>query len=115
MKTTADPRHEKRKKIIEDLFRSDFHKQAIGKDSEEILLHKKELDEIIQKAAPEYPVDKINKTDLAILRLAVYELTIKKNIPQKVVLNEAIELAKEYSGENSPGFINGALGKLIEN
>lgn len=114
MKTAIDPRHEKRRKIIEDLFRYEFHNQRIGKESQEILSCKKDLDQIIQKVAPEYPVDKINKIDLAILRLAVYELTVKKTIPSKVTLDEAIELAKEYSGENSPGFINGALGNLIE-
>lgn len=114
MKTQTDPRHEKRRKIVEDLFRYEFHKQTIGKDSREILQHKKEIDEKIQKIAPDYPVSKVNKTDLAILRLAVYELIIKKNVPPKVVLDEAIELAKEYSGEHSPGFINGALGKMIE-
>ena len=56
---------------------------------------------------------KINGIDLAILRQAVYELMIEKEIPPKVVVDEAVEIAKEYGSESSPGFINGALGKLI--
>ena len=75
--------------------------------------HQKILDEKIKDAAPEFPINKINKVDLAILRLATYELLITKKEPPKVIVDEAIELAKEYGGENSPGFINGALGKII--
>ena len=67
----------------------------------------------IRKAAPEFPIEKINKVDLAILRLAVYELFFEKSAPPKVVVDEAIELAKEYGSETSGGFVNGALGKLI--
>ena len=68
----------------------------------------------ITKAAPEYPIAKINRVDLAILRLAVYELLVEKREPPKVIIDEAVELAKEYGGETSPAFVNGALGKLIK-
>jgi transcription antitermination protein NusB len=113
MKTALDPRHKNRQKIVEDLFKVQFHKQPISKDAKEIMSHKDFLDKNIEKAAPEYPIDKINRTDLAILRLATYELLISKKEPPKVILDEAIELAKEYGGENSPAFVNGALGKII--
>ena len=115
MKTALDPRHKKRQKIIEDLFKVEFHNQPINPDSKEIMSYSKTLDTAINSAAPEFPIDKINKIDLAILRLATYELMIAKKEPPKVVIDEAIELAKEYGGESSPAFINGALGKVIKN
>lgn len=115
MKTALDPRHKNRQKIVEDLFKIEFHKQPIRQNSKEIISQVKLLDEKIREAAPEFPTDKINKVDLAILRLATYELLIAKKEPPKVVVDEAIELAKEYGGENSPAFVNGALGKIINN
>ena len=113
MKSPQDPRHKKRQKTIEDLFRVEFHKQRIGQNAKDVLEKKEALDKWIEKAAPEFPVDKINRIDLAILRLAVYELIIEKSQPPKVVIDEAVELAKEYGGETSPSFINGALGNII--
>ena len=77
-----------------------------------ILPHMEIIDKKIESAAPEFSIDKINKTDLAILRLAVYELLIEKTQPTKVIIDEAIELAKEYGGDSSPAFINGALGNI---
>lgn len=115
MKTALDPRHKKRRKIVEDLFKVEFHKQPISSDSREIMTHSETLDKTISEAAPEFPIDKINKIDLAILRLATYELLVAKKEPPKVIVDEAIELAKEYGGDSSPAFINGALGKVIKN
>lgn len=115
MKTSQDPRHKKRQKIVEDLFKYDFHKQRINPLSKVLLEHKSLIDKKIQKAAPEFPIEKINKIDLAVLRLAVYELLVEKKEPPRVIIDEAIELAKEYGGETSPAFVNGALGKLIGN
>lgn len=114
MKNPLDIRHLKRQKVVEDLFKSAFHKQRIGNKASEIIKNLEEIDKHIQKAAPQYPIEKINKVDLAILRLAVFELTIEKSQPPRVIIDEAIELAKEYGGETSPGFINGALGNLIK-
>ena len=112
MKTPLDPRHKRRQDLIQELFSVDFHEQQISEEAKKIFDMKESLDELIQKAAPEFPVDKINKVDLAILRLAVYELTVTTAAPKNVIIDEAIELAKEYGGESSPSFINGALGKL---
>lgn len=115
MKTPLDPRHQKRRKLVEELFSIEFHKQRISSETKKILPHMESVDKEIKKSAPEFPIDKINKVDLAILRLAVFELTIEKKEPVKVVIDEAIELAKEYGGETSPSFINGALGNVIKN
>lgn len=112
MKNPQDPRHKRRQQIVEELFSLDFHKQRVGNETSKIYSKREDIDKYIEKAAPEFPVEKINKIDLAILRLAVYELSIEKKEPPKVVIDEAIELAKEYGGETSPQFINGALGNL---
>lgn len=113
MKNPLDPRHQRRQKLIEDLFRVEFHKQRISSEAKEIISKKELIDKEIEKVAPEFPIDKINKVDLAILRLAIYELRIKNQEPPKVIIDEAVELAKEYGGDSSPGFINGALGKIL--
>ena len=114
MKNPLDPRHKKRQKIVEDLFKIEFHKQRVGEYAKKIISKKDFVDKQIEKSAPEFPIAKINKVDLAILRLAVYELLIEKAAPKKVIIDEAIELAKEYGGDSSPGFINGALGNLLK-
>lgn len=91
----------------------DFYKQKISPVALKIFKKKGFVDKNIEKAAPEFPVDKINKVDLAILRLAVFELLVEKKQPPRVIIDEAVELAKEYGGETSPSFVNGALGNII--
>ncbi len=113
MKTSLDPRHKKREKLIEELFKQDFYPQRISPEAKEIFNNKEKIDQYIQKAAIEFPVKKINRVDLAILRLAVYELLVVKKQPPKVIIDEAIELAKEYGGETSSSFVNGALGNIL--
>lgn len=72
---------------------------------------RKQLDELIQPIAPEWPLTQIAKVDLTILRLALYELTEMSDVaPPKVVINEAVELAKAFGSDNSSRFINGVLG-----
>ena len=77
---------------------------------------KADLDNIIMKAAPDWPIEKISITDRNILRIGLYELLFsdRKEVPAKVAINEAIELAKAYSGEKSGGFINGVLGTIYK-
>ncbi len=70
------------------------------------------IDQELQKHAPERPLSDINQVDLAILRLIVWEAR-HKNTPQKVLIDEAVELAKEFGSESSPRFVNGVLGKLL--
>lgn len=74
-----------------------------------------QIDAIIGPAAPEWPVDQIAKIDRVILRIGVYELMIKRDVPPKVAINEAVELAKTFGGENSSKFINGVLGTIYRN
>lgn len=114
MKTSADPRHKRRQHIVQELFKVDFHKQPIGMDAKRIIEHQSLIDQNIQQAAPEFPIDKINKIDLAILRLAIYELVVEQKEPPNVIIDEAIELAKEFAGDTSPAFVNGALGNIIK-
>lgn len=114
MKTRLDPRHLKRIKIMQDLYAWGFHPtQALQTDSTpEIIKSLGRLDKLIVKAAPAWPLNKINRVDLAILRLAVFEL-IKGETPPKVVIDEAVELGKRFGGESTASFVNGVLGKLI--
>jgi len=76
--------------------------------------HKKEIDEIIEKCAPEWPIDKIAKVDLVILRIAVYEILYSEKVPEKVAIDEAVELAKEFGNDTSSKFVNGVLGTVLE-
>lgn len=73
-----------------------------------------ELDKTICDSAPEWPLDQISLIDKAILRLSIFELLFSENVPPKVVINEAVELAKQFSGENSSKFINGVLGTIYD-
>jgi len=115
MKTGKDPRHTNRQKIVQDLFAESFTRQnELHEKAVQILKESEEIDKTIEKIAPEFPVDKLNRVDLSILRLAVYELKVEKKEPPKVIIDEAIELAKEFGGEKSPSFINGALGQLLK-
>ncbi|NTU69451.1 transcription antitermination factor NusB [bacterium] len=74
--------------------------------------HTKEIDELIKVAAPEWPISQIAAIDRTVLRLGVFELLYIKEIPPKVAINEAIELAKAFGGENSGKFVNGVLGTI---
>jgi N utilization substance protein B len=71
------------------------------------------LDAILQPIAPEWPIEQIARMDRIVLRIGSYELLHGENIPPKVVINEAVELAKAFGGENSSKFINGVLGTVL--
>lgn len=71
-----------------------------------------ELDGKINSVARGWKTERMGKTELAILRLAVYEMLYDEEVPVKVAINEAVELAKKYGGDDSPSFINGILAKL---
>ncbi len=78
--------------------------------------HLEQIDKIITKAAPQWPVDQITIVDRNILRMGLYELLYenKEEVPPKVAINEAIELAKTFGGESSGKFINGVLGTVYK-
>lgn len=114
MKTSKDPRHIKRRKVVKILFAQIFTNQSkLPELAKKVLENKKEIDKIIKTSAPAWPVDNLNKVDLAILRLSVYEL-MNTNTPPKVIIDEAVELAKEFGSESSPSFVNGVLGTIYK-
>src|SRR5690349_21395577 len=110
MKTSKDPRHLERIKVMQELFSFEFNKDQVAENprSQQILSKVGDIDNWIKQAAPKWDITKINRVDLAILRLATFELMIEKKNPPKVVVDESVELAKEYGSDASPGFINGA-------
>lgn len=115
MKRKSDPRHRKRIKIIQELFAWQFKKsKKTTREIQEIVSRLPEIDALITKSAPDRPINQINKIDLAILRLATFEIILDKGVPPKVAIDEAIELGKEYGSDSSASFINGALGNLIK-
>jgi N utilization substance protein B len=118
--TFMDQRHLERIKIIQNLFAASFPDLQDNlpydevETSQKILENREKIDGLIAESAPKFPLERIAKTDLAILRLAVYELVVLPKEPQKVVINEAIELAKEFGGEKSYAFINAVLGAIVK-
>ncbi len=77
--------------------------------------HDKYLDEVLQPIAPDWPLDQIARMDHMILRIGAYELLFAETaVPSKVAINEAVELAKSFGGDNSSKFVNGVLGTLIK-
>jgi transcription antitermination protein NusB len=113
MKLRTDPRHLKRIKLMQELFTWDFQKGKHPKEISEIVENLDKIDDIIKDSAKDRPIEEINRIDLAILRLGVFELIIKKDTPAKVVIDEAVELGKEFGSDSSSSFINGALGQII--
>jgi len=81
-----------------------------------VVEHLSELDKIIEKAAPEWPIEQTTIIDRNVLRIGLYELLFgnKEEVPPKVAINEAIELAKSFGGESSGKFINGVLGTVFK-
>ncbi len=79
-----------------------------------VLSHLEEIDAIIQKYTPSWPLERQNLTDRNILRLAIYEMFYRPDIPEVVSINEAIELAKLYGTDDSPAFVNGVLDSIYK-
>lgn len=133
-------RHLSRSVVLQSLFEWDFRGRAVGSAKEIVARNVKEfapgmgdfsfieelmtsilgkqsdLDQVIEKAAPDWPIDKISVVDRNILRLGLYELLFadREQVPAKVAINEAIELAKTFGGENSGKFVNGVLGSVYK-
>ena len=81
----------------------------------DILSKLNEIDSDIEEASESWTVSRMSKIDLSIMRLAYYEMRFDESVPLQVAINEAVEIAKLYGGDNSPSFINGVLGKLAKN
>ena len=107
---------------IEDNKKEIVHKVNLSKEDEkvvkdmveDILLHLKEIDEVLSKATLNWKLERLGKVELTILRIACYELNYDEDVPEKVAANEAVEIAKKFGGDDSFGFINGILAKVIE-
>lgn len=133
-------RSEIREHIFRMLFRTEFHdltemeeqrelymemlktEREVREEDEAYILEKsrkigeqiEQIDALINEHTTGWKTNRMNKADLTILRLAVYEMKWDDDIPVKVAINEAVELAKKYSSEEGPAFINGVLAKIAE-
>jgi N utilization substance protein B len=134
MKSKSDPRHNARKLALTSIFCwlfSEPNPDECLKLSQDLLdannadprltnevikgvqEHREEIDGLISENAPDWPIDKIAKVDLVILRIAIYEILHSANVPEKVAIDEAVELAKEFGNETSSKFVNGVLGSIV--
>jgi len=114
VKSKKDPRHLHRLKIMRSVFAWQFQTQkSQNKNSSSIVKNIKKIDQIIKKSAPKWPIKQINKVDLAILRTACWELLHQPKTPAKVIIDEAVELAKEFGTKSSASFVNGVLGTVL--
>lgn len=78
-----------------------------------VLEHQQQIDDTIRPVAPEWPIEQIARMDRIVLRIGVYELLFEEGVPPKVAINEAVELAKAFGGDNSSKFVNGVLGTVL--
>ena len=116
MKSKLDPRHQLRITMFKSLFEANFKNNTTTQKSSQaakVLDYQKEIDSQIKKYASTWPIDQIAPVDLAILRMAIWELLYQKKEPYKVICDEAVEIAKEYGAASSASFINGVLGAII--
>lgn len=116
MKTKSDPRHRARVAAVKNLFAASFRPKApVTPRVKQVVAKRVRIDKLIKKHAPAWPIAQIAPIDLAILRLAIYELLFKtEKEPYKVVIDEAVEIAKEYGGDSSASFVNGVLGAIVK-
>lgn len=130
-------RREYREHIFLMLFRKDFHKAGelneqmelyisdineptveeyayLAGRFEAVLNRLDEIDKILSEVSTGWKLNRMGKVDLTILRLAVFEIKFDEDIPVKVAINEAVELAKKFGGDETPGFVNGVLAKVVD-
>jgi N utilization substance protein B len=137
MRKKSDPRHTARKLALASLFcwmftepssaeclaiskevldtdNADFDTELVNSIVEGVKTHIDDIDNIIRECAPEWPLDKIAKVDLVILRIAIYEVVFGTKVPMKVAIDESVEIAKEFGNDTSHKFINGVLGTVVD-
>lgn len=93
---------------------ADRDKEYIEQKYKAVVEKVAEIDEMIDAKSENWKTKRMNKVDLAILWLAVYEMKWDEDVPTGVAINEAVELAKKFSGEGAPAFVNGVLARLTE-
>ena len=105
----------------QEQFYFDDLEEATGKDQEYILNKyraidekKEEIDALLNEITEGWKTSRMNRVDLTILRLATYEIKWDEDVPEGVAINEAVELAKKYSSDEGPSFVNGVLAKLVK-
>ena len=129
-------RRELRENVFKMLFRVEFHEEGemtgqlgmiddelenikeedaayINKKCSDIISKIPEIDEVINESTTGWKTSRMAKVDLSIIRLAVYEIKYEEDVPEKVAINEAVELAKLYGTDNSASFVNGVLAKFV--
>lgn len=115
VKSKTDKRHLRRKLLVEEFFGGTFRKlDNPSPAAKRILKHQKTIDSLMTEASAEGETRRINKLDRAVLTVAIWEMAIEKKTPPKVIIDEAVELAKEFGSESSPGFVNGILGNILK-
>lgn len=103
-----------RREAVRELFAESFaHQKGLSELTRKVLSQIETIDAEIQTSAPAWPLDKLNKIDFAILRLSVYEMQ-NTETPPKVIIDEAVEIAKEFGSDASPSFVNGVLGTIFK-
>lgn len=90
-------------------------KEQLKERCSQIMEKLPEIDETIRSAAEGWKPERMNRVDFSIIRLACYEMDFDSQVPERVAINEAVELAKKYGGNESPQFVNGILGKIVRN
>ncbi len=129
-------KREEREHLFKLLFCKDFHdveelkeqvelyqtRQEVGKEDEftpvkakleAVIAKEGEIDMILADAAEGWRLNRMGKAELTILRIATYEIRFDEDVPDKVAVNEAVELAKKYGSDAAPGFVNGVLAKIM--
>lgn len=99
--------------ILHDVSMSGKYEDFLKDKTEDIMRKIPELDEKIDEVAQGWKTKRMGKVDLTILRLALFEMLYDDEVPEKVAINEAVELAKKFGGSDSPAFVNGVLAKLV--
>lgn len=117
-------RRQARERILKALFRQDFlgegdpeepsREDYVREVLEGIRAHRPEIDRLIEERAEGWRLERLHSVDRNVLRLAIYELLYREDVPPEVVINEAVELAKRYGTEKSPAFVNGILDRIYK-
>ena len=98
--------------LSEEGLSEDASRKELTERFAQVLAHLEEIDAILSEASVGWKLKRMNKVDLSLLRVAVFEMRFDERVPEKVAINEAVELAKQFGGDDAPAFINGVLAKL---
>lgn len=114
MEIQKDDREDQMKIVFEENDLNESDRQYISDVIEGVSSNQDYIDKVVEKYSKGWKVSRLSKVDLSILRLSVYEISFRDDIPFNVSVNEAVELAKKYSSEDAGAFINGILGKVTK-